>query len=141
VTPFACKLLSEQVESLASEKPMLYYRSRMQNAVNPNLGRKKLQIFWRPFLFLVLIPLTHTKMLSSRGGRCLRSVRRFTSTRLAQSRMASDGSLVRMSAEVADSLAAGRPCVALESTIVAHGMPWPQNYEAALAVEAKVNRA
>jgi len=52
--------------------------------------------------------------------------------------MASDGSLVRMSVEVADALAAGRPCVALESTIVAHGMPWPQNYEAALAVEAKV---
>jgi pseudouridine-5'-phosphate glycosidase len=28
--------------------------------------------------------------------------------------------------------------VALESTIIAHGMPWPQNVETALAVEAEV---
>lgn len=34
--------------------------------------------------------------------------------------------------------AAGRPLVALESTIVAHGMPWPQNLRTARAVEAAV---
>ncbi|GAP38075.1 indigoidine synthase A-like protein [Piscinibacter sakaiensis] len=34
--------------------------------------------------------------------------------------------------------AAGRPLVALESTLVAHGMPWPQNLETARAVEAIV---
>lgn len=32
----------------------------------------------------------------------------------------------------------GRPLVALESTIVTHGMPWPQNVETARAVEAEV---
>ena len=30
---------------------------------------------------------------------------------------------------VADALAAGRPVVALETTIVTHGMPYPQNLE------------
>lgn len=33
---------------------------------------------------------------------------------------------------------AGRPLVALESTIVTHGMPWPQNVETARAVEETV---
>ena len=40
--------------------------------------------------------------------------------------------------EVAAALAAGRPVVALESTIVSHGMPWPQNLQTAQAVEAAV---
>lgn len=40
--------------------------------------------------------------------------------------------------EVADALAAGRPVVALESTIISHGMPWPENAQTALAVEAEV---
>jgi pseudouridine-5'-phosphate glycosidase len=38
-------------------------------------------------------------------------------------------------AEVATALKSGRPVVALETTIVSHGMPWPQNLETALAVE------
>lgn len=40
--------------------------------------------------------------------------------------------------EVAAALADGRAVVALESTIISHGMPWPQNAETALAVEAEV---
>lgn len=40
--------------------------------------------------------------------------------------------------DVAAALAAGRPVVALESTIISHGMPWPQNAETARAVEAEV---
>ncbi|HET9646142.1 MAG TPA: pseudouridine-5'-phosphate glycosidase [Burkholderiaceae bacterium] len=40
--------------------------------------------------------------------------------------------------EVAEALAAGRPVVALESTLISHGMPWPRNVETALAVEAEV---
>ena len=40
--------------------------------------------------------------------------------------------------EVAAALDQGRPVVALESTIISHGMPWPQNAETALAVEAEV---
>ena len=37
--------------------------------------------------------------------------------------------------EVAQALAEGKPVVALESTIISHGMPWPQNAETAFAVE------
>ena len=37
--------------------------------------------------------------------------------------------------EVAKALAEGRPVVALESTIISHGMPYPQNVETALNVE------
>ena len=45
------------------------------------------------------------------------------------------------SPEVAAARAAGRPVVALESTIITHGMPWPQNLETARAVEAEVRAA
>ncbi len=37
--------------------------------------------------------------------------------------------------EVADAIAQGKPVVALESTIISHGMPYPQNVETALNVE------
>ena len=37
--------------------------------------------------------------------------------------------------EVAETLRAGKPVVALESTIISHGMPYPQNVETALRVE------
>ena len=37
--------------------------------------------------------------------------------------------------EVAQAIAEGRPVVALESTIISHGMPYPQNVETALNVE------
>ncbi len=37
--------------------------------------------------------------------------------------------------EVAEALTAGKPVVALESTIISHGMPYPQNVETALEVE------
>lgn len=40
--------------------------------------------------------------------------------------------------EVREALAAGRPVVALESTIITHGMPAPRNLETARAVEAAV---
>ncbi len=37
--------------------------------------------------------------------------------------------------EVKEALDSGKPVVALESTIISHGMPYPQNVETALAVE------
>ncbi len=40
-----------------------------------------------------------------------------------------------VSAEVQEALAAEKPVVALESTIISHGMPYPQNVETALNVE------
>lgn len=40
--------------------------------------------------------------------------------------------------EVREALAAGRPVVALESTIISHGMPYPQNVETALKVERAI---
>jgi pseudouridylate synthase len=46
--------------------------------------------------------------------------------------------LIDLHPDVAAALADQRPVVALESTIISHGMPWPQNAETALAVEAEV---
>jgi pseudouridine-5'-phosphate glycosidase len=46
--------------------------------------------------------------------------------------------LLAVSPEVADALAGGRAVVALESTIITHGMPHPQNLEMATRVEAIV---
>ena len=40
-----------------------------------------------------------------------------------------------ISPEVQEALQQGKPVVALESTIISHGMPYPQNVETALAVE------
>ncbi len=45
------------------------------------------------------------------------------------------------SPEVAEARAAGRPIVALESTIITHGMPFPQNLETAERVEAEIRSA
>ena len=45
---------------------------------------------------------------------------------------------LRVLPEVEEAIRLGRPVVALESTIVAHGMPYPQNLETAMAVEAIV---
>ncbi len=42
---------------------------------------------------------------------------------------------LEVSNEVAEALANNRPVVALESTIISHGMPYPQNAETALTVE------
>ncbi|WP_181707513.1 pseudouridine-5'-phosphate glycosidase [Chthonobacter rhizosphaerae] len=44
-------------------------------------------------------------------------------------------------AEAAAAKAAGKPLVALESTIVTHGMPFPQNVETARAVETVIREA
>ena len=46
------------------------------------------------------------------------------------------GDHAAVTGEVADALAHGRPVVALESTILTHGMPYPRNREMAEAVEA-----
>ena len=43
--------------------------------------------------------------------------------------------LIAPSAEVKDALSAGRPVVALESTIISHGMPYPRNVETAREAE------
>jgi len=43
-----------------------------------------------------------------------------------------------LSPEVAEALKAGKSVVALESTIISHGMPYPQNVETALRVEQTI---
>lgn len=42
---------------------------------------------------------------------------------------------LKLSREVAEALASSRPVVALESTIISHGMPYPQNVETARTCE------
>ena len=46
--------------------------------------------------------------------------------------------LITLSPEVAEAKAAGTPIVALESTIITHGMPYPQNLETARRVESEI---
>lgn len=46
--------------------------------------------------------------------------------------------LISLSEEVKKALTKGKPLVALESTIISHGMPYPGNYETALNVEKTV---
>ena len=46
-----------------------------------------------------------------------------------------------VSNEVSAALAGGKPVVALESTIIAHGMPYPSNFEMAQEVEAIIRAA
>ncbi|MEP7165407.1 MAG: pseudouridine-5'-phosphate glycosidase [Ferruginibacter sp.] len=48
--------------------------------------------------------------------------------------------LILIKPEVAAALSGNKPVVALESTIIAHGMPWPKNVETALSVEAAVRK-
>lgn len=48
---------------------------------------------------------------------------------------------LRIRPEVADALKERRPVVALESTLIAHGLPWPLNLETAQAAEAAVRHA
>ncbi len=43
-----------------------------------------------------------------------------------------------ISPEVEEALKSGKPVVALESTIISHGMPYPQNVETALKVEQTI---
>src|SRR5579875_948512 len=47
-------------------------------------------------------------------------------------------SLVDLSSAVASALSDRRPVVALESTIITHGMPYPKNLETARMLEAAV---
>jgi pseudouridine-5'-phosphate glycosidase len=49
-----------------------------------------------------------------------------------------DMSMTTMTLEVAEALRVGQPVVALESTIITHGMPYPANRDTALEVEQVV---
>ena len=48
---------------------------------------------------------------------------------------------LKISQEVQEALASGKAVVALESTIISHGMPYPQNVETALKVEEEVRKS
>lgn len=48
--------------------------------------------------------------------------------------------MIFLSEEVNRAVSENRPVVALESTIISHGMPYPQNVETALAVEDEVRK-
>ena len=51
------------------------------------------------------------------------------------------GERVRVAEPVAEALATGRPVVALESTIISHGLPRPRNLEAARSFEQQLRAA
>ena len=45
---------------------------------------------------------------------------------------------LKLSEEISDALSENKPVVALESTVIAHGLPYPQNIETALSLEKQV---
>src|SRR5271163_378186 len=47
-------------------------------------------------------------------------------------------SILDVRPEVAEAVRRGRAVVALESTLISHGLPWPVNLETALAAEAVI---
>jgi pseudouridine-5'-phosphate glycosidase len=49
-----------------------------------------------------------------------------------------DPRLFCLSKEVAHAIRSGFPVVALESTIITHGLPFPTNYETAMAAERRI---
>jgi pseudouridine-5'-phosphate glycosidase len=49
--------------------------------------------------------------------------------------------MVYLSPEVKDALGGGRPVVALESTLITHGLPYPDNAQTALRMEAAVRES
>jgi len=57
---------------------------------------------------------------------------------MSSARNPQESGVLGVAPDVAEALADGGPVVALESTIVTHGMPYPQNVETARAVEAVV---
>ena len=61
----------------------------------------------------------------------------------SSNRGAADGirELLILAPEVADALASDRPVVALESTLISHGLPYPLNVEVARAAEAAVRES
>lgn len=70
----------------------------------------------------------------------LRSVIRSLASRynLGDKRRQYDSRVFKVTEEVRDAIATGRPIVALESTIYTHGYPYEQNVELALRLEAVV---
>ena len=48
--------------------------------------------------------------------------------------------MIRISPKVQAALNEGKPVVALESTIISHGMPYPRNVQTALAVEQEIEK-
>ncbi|KAK4371297.1 hypothetical protein RND71_010772 [Anisodus tanguticus] len=79
-------------------------------------------------------------MASSADSRLAILSRHFTSAASA-SKAGTDGQnlgWIKISPEVREALKHGSPIVALESTIISHGMPYPQNFETAKELEASV---
>ncbi|KAG0337627.1 hypothetical protein BG004_007567 [Podila humilis] len=62
----------------------------------------------------------------------------FSTTAPKPKQNAPASSILNFSEEVSAALQNNQPVVALESTIISHGMPYPQNYETAIQVEAVV---
>lgn len=65
----------------------------------------------------------------------------YTGAVTADPRLAALRARLAIAPEVAAALAEGRPVVALESTLISHGLPHPQNVEVATASEAAVRES
>lgn len=71
---------------------------------------------------------------------CLRTIRQFSRSGSVTKRCFSSSSLFSISPEVQQALNDNTPVVALESTVITHGLKYPENLEFALAVEETVRQ-
>jgi hypothetical protein len=65
----------------------------------------------------------------------LRKVRKFLSTISTRKKQKKMDEVFEIAPEIKQALAEGRPVVALESTIISHGMPFPANLRTAQEVQ------
>ncbi|ETV98439.1 hypothetical protein, variant [Aphanomyces invadans] len=72
--------------------------------------------------------------------RMARAIHRWSSQSFVPARTSARALHMKISREVQDALRVGTPVVALESTIVSHGMPYPQNFTMATEVEALIRQ-
>ncbi|XP_059155907.1 uncharacterized protein LOC131940979 [Physella acuta] len=69
---------------------------------------------------------------------CLHKCLLYRDTKMFSQVNASCNNFIRVSDEVREAIHARKPVVALESTIITHGMPYPHNFSTALSVERRV---
>ncbi|KAG0301161.1 hypothetical protein BGZ98_008584 [Dissophora globulifera] len=97
-----------------------------------------LRINSSPLRRLCSVTTSRTPALTSRLVPSATSLSCSEPRRRPQQRLLSTLATLRYSDEVRAALDSNQPIVALESTIISHGMPYPQNYQTAIEVEKVV---
>ncbi len=82
-----------------------------------------------------------TRVAAARGAAATGAAPRYPERMSDVARLAAIRERLDLAPEVAAARSAGRPVVALESTLISHGLPFPQNVEVAAASEVAVRES